>query len=137
VPDWRRRTAYVCGPTGLVDLVLAHHEAAGLPVRHERFTPPVPVGAGTGGTVTFSGRGLPGPFRGAAGPTTPLLRAGEEAGALLPHGCRMGICRTCVGRLAAGTVHDLQTGEQHEAGPDQIVRTCVSAAAGDVHIEYP
>lgn len=135
VPDWRARTAYVCGPAGLVDAVVAHHEAAGVAVHHERFTPPTPVAVGTGGTVTFSGRGVR--TTAVAGPATPLLHAGEEAGALLPSGCRMGICRTCVGRLAAGAVHDLQTGERHEAGPDQTVRTCVSAAAGDVRIEYP
>ena len=29
---------------------------------------------------------------------TPILVAGEEAGATLPYGCRMGICHTCVGQ---------------------------------------
>jgi stearoyl-CoA 9-desaturase NADPH oxidoreductase len=69
---------------------------------------------------------------------TPLLVAGEEAGALLPSGCRMGICHTCVGRLTAGAVLDLHTGERHEGDPDgrgDLIQTCVSAAAGDVEID--
>ena len=33
---------------------------------------------------------------------TPILVAGEEAGATLPFGCRMGICHTCVGQAVLG-----------------------------------
>jgi hypothetical protein len=36
--------------------------------------------------------------------------AGEDAGATLPFGCRMGICHTCVGRLRSGRIRDLRTG---------------------------
>jgi ferredoxin len=67
--------------------------------------------------------------------TTPLLIAGEEAGVLMPSGRRMGICHSCVGRLASGRVRDLRTGQVHgEAG--DLVQTCVSAAAGPVEIEF-
>ena len=62
------------------------------------------------------------------------MRAGEAAGALLPNGCRMGICHTCVGRLLSGAVTNLHTGERHDS-PGEPVRTCVSAAAGDVDID--
>jgi stearoyl-CoA 9-desaturase NADPH oxidoreductase len=63
-----------------------------------------------------------------------LLVAGEQAGALLPHGCRMGICNSCIGRLHSGAVRDLRTGDvQHADG--QMVRTCVSAAAGLLEID--
>jgi len=65
---------------------------------------------------------------------TPILVAGEEAGALLPSGCRMGICNSCVGRLTAGAVRDLRTGDIQRAD-GQLVRTCCSAAAGAVEIE--
>jgi stearoyl-CoA 9-desaturase NADPH oxidoreductase len=60
--------------------------------------------------------------------------AGEEAGALLPSGCRMGICFSCVGRLTSGRVRDLRTGEVHGEEGD-IIQTCVSAAAGPCSIE--
>jgi hypothetical protein len=46
----------------------------------------------------------------------------------------MGICQTCGGRLRAGAVRDLRTGELH-ADEGELVRTCVSAAAGPVEIE--
>ena len=46
----------------------------------------------------------------------------------------MGICHTCVGKLAHGRLRDLRTGEVHgEEG--QMVRTCVNAAEGHVEIE--
>jgi stearoyl-CoA 9-desaturase NADPH oxidoreductase len=65
---------------------------------------------------------------------TPLLVVGEQAGALLPSGCRMGICHSCVGRLRSGAVRDLRTGELRDS-EGELVRTCVSAAAGPVEIE--
>lgn len=46
----------------------------------------------------------------------------------------MGICHTCVTRLISGQVRDLRTGEIH--GDDgQAVQTCVSVAAGPVHLD--
>ena len=64
----------------------------------------------------------------------PILVAGEEAGATLPFGCRMGICHTCVGRLCSGKIRDLRTGEVH--GQDgEMVRTCVNAPEGAIEIE--
>ncbi len=79
-------------------------------------------------TFTRSGRTVE------AGPATTLLDAGEGAGALMPSGCRMGICHTCVGRLRDGQVRDVRTGELHGA-PGELVQTCVSVAAGPVEIE--
>ena len=64
----------------------------------------------------------------------PILVAGEDAGATLPFGCRMGICHTCVGRLRSGRIRDLRTGEVH--GQDgEMVRTCINAPEGAVEIE--
>jgi ferredoxin len=65
---------------------------------------------------------------------TPILVAGEEAGAALPFGCRMGICHTCVGRLCSGKVRDLRTGEV-SGSQGEMVRTCVNAPEGAVEIE--
>ena len=63
-----------------------------------------------------------------------ILVGGEEAGATLPYGCRMGICHTCVGVLREGQVRDLRSGEVHgEQG--ETVRTCVNAPEGHVVIE--
>lgn len=133
VPDWGARQTWACGPTGLLDALTEHWARAGDPdtLHVERFVPPAPVTDGaTGGTVRFTTSGIDA----AAGPGTPLMVAGEAAGALLPNGCRMGICHTCVGRLRSGAVRDLHTGDLHDT-PGEPVRTCVSGAAGDVEIE--
>jgi ferredoxin len=49
----------------------------------------------------------------------------------------MGICHTCVGKLQAGAVRDLQSGELVDAAdqPGRPVRTCVSAPAGDITLD--
>jgi stearoyl-CoA 9-desaturase NADPH oxidoreductase len=139
VPDWRTRTLLVCGPEGMLDAFSAAAAQAGVTCLVERFRPPEPVAEGTGGRVTFAASGIVAE----ADAVTPLLRAGEDAGALLPSGCRMGICHTCVGRLRSGAVRDLQTGELHSADDTTgsaadtavVVRTCVSAAAGDCRLD--
>lgn len=132
VPDWRERAALVCGPEGLLTAFTDHYDAAGLSdaLTHERFRAPRPVVSGTGGTVRFTSSRVDAD----AGPTSTLLDAGEAAGALLPSGCRMGVCHTCVGRLRSGAVRDVRTGELH-TDPGVIVQTCITAAAGDVEID--
>ncbi|GAB2830482.1 ferredoxin reductase [Actinoallomurus bryophytorum] len=129
-PDWADRTAWVCGPAGMLEEV--QKQWAGLEDRlHiERFRPAVPEAPGDGGRVRFtkSGRETD------AGGGVPLLVAGEEAGVVMPSGCRMGICHSCVARLAAGRVRDLRTGQVHGDAGD-LVQTCVSSATGPVQIE--
>ncbi|WP_083731221.1 MULTISPECIES: ferredoxin reductase [Protofrankia] len=130
-PDWTERWAWACGPTGLLDDAEASWQRAGLAdrLRVERFQPAVRRG-GVGGRVRFvrSGR------EANAGGDTPLLVVGENAGVLMPSGCRMGICHSCVARLTAGRVRDLRTGLEH-GDEGELVQTCVSAAAGDVEID--
>ena len=64
----------------------------------------------------------------------PALVAGEEVGAALPFGCRMGICHTCVGRLCSGRVRDLRTGKV-SGTEGEMVRTCINAPEGPVEID--
>ncbi|NKE61142.1 ferredoxin reductase [Lentzea sp. PSKA42] len=132
VPDWADRETWACGPAGLLDTAEEHwtrHGKAGR-LHTERFRPTVVV-AGEGGEVTFSTTGKTVDADGA----TPLLNVGEEAGVLMPSGCRMGICFGCVTPLKAGAVRDLRTGEITEAEPGVLIQTCVSAAAGPCDIE--
>ncbi|GAA2135177.1 NADPH oxidoreductase [Kitasatospora kazusensis] len=132
VPDWAERETWACGPGGLLDAVEEHWTGHGLLERlhTERFRPRIVV-AGDGGEVTFSATGRTVDADGA----TPLLDIGEEAGVLMPSGCRMGICFGCVTPLKAGAVRDLRTGEITEAEPGVLIQTCVSAAAGPCDIE--
>ena len=134
VPDWRSRQTWACGPTAMLDDVEQHWDAAGLADRMhtERFRPTV-VAAGEGGTVSFTRSGT---VVDADGSTT-LLDAGEDAGVIMPSGCRMGICFGCVVGLREGAVRDLRDGELTTAVPEDGIRiqTCVSAAAGACDID--
>ncbi|MDQ2723563.1 MAG: 2Fe-2S iron-sulfur cluster binding domain-containing protein, partial [Actinomycetota bacterium] len=93
------------------------------------FTVALAGGGGEGGTVTFQTSGKTAEVDGA----TTLMDAGEGAGVQMPFGCRMGICQSCVVGLKEGSVRDLRSGAEHQAG-DRI-QTCVSAAAGDCTLE--
>jgi stearoyl-CoA 9-desaturase NADPH oxidoreductase len=133
VRDLPRRDTWACGPTGLLDALGEYWKSTlNRPdqLNTERFRPVVATTTGQGGTVrlTVSDREVD------ADGATPILVAGEAAGALLPSGCRMGICHSCVGRLTSGAVRDLRTGEIQWA-EGQMVRTCCSAAAGVAEIE--
>jgi ferredoxin-NADP reductase len=133
-PDWREREAFVCGPSGMIEALRERWEAEADPARlHlEHFAPVAGVGEGErgdGGRVRFLGSDITAESDG----SKPILDAGEEAGATLPFGCRMGICHTCVGKLCSGRVRDLRTGEV-SGSPGETVRTCVNAPEGDVEI---
>lgn len=133
-PDWRERRAYVSGPGEMLDALDRHWREEGDPelLEMERFQPVIGGGdalAGEGGTIRFTKSGVEVACDGG----TPILTAGEEAGAELPYGCRMGICHTCIGRLCSGEVRDLRTGEVY-GQEDEMVRTCVNAPEGDVEI---
>ena len=132
-PDWRERHAYASGPGEMLDALVRHWREEGDPelLEMERFQPVIggSAVAGEGGAIRFTKSGVETRCDGG----TPILVAGEEAGAELPFGCRMGICHTCIGRLCSGEVRDLRTGEVY-GQEDEMVRTCVNAPEGDVEI---
>ncbi len=135
-PDWRERAAYACGPTDFLDAATELWERDGDDATHagltiERFAPVLLEGSGgEGGLLTFekSDKEVE------AGGDVPLLEAGEECGVVMPSGCRMGICRSCLVPLVAGKVRDLRTGEVH-GDEGELIQTCVNAAAGPVHLD--
>lgn len=128
-PDWTSRVVWVCGPPAMLDEITAHWTGPADRLHVERFRP-VPPDEGEGGRVRFTRSGRETDADGGA----PLLVVGENAGVLMPSGCRMGICYSCVARLRSGRVRDLRTGQVHGEEGDMI-QTCVSAAAGPVEIE--
>ncbi|AXG14473.1 ferredoxin reductase [Intrasporangium calvum] len=134
-PDWRRRAAYACGPADFLDEATAlwesHAAEAAADLTIERFAPALlPGTGGAGGLVTFekSDKEIE------ADGDTPLLEAGEQCGVVMPSGCRMGICRSCLTPLVAGRVRDLRTGEVH-GDEGELIQTCINAAAGPVHLD--
>ncbi len=133
-PDWRERDAFVSGPAELLDALIARWESDGDPDRLnlERFQPIIggDSSEGEGGAIRF----LKSDIEANSDGGTPILVAGEDAGATLPFGCRMGICHTCVGKLCSGRIRDLRTGEV-SGQEGEMVRTCVNAPEGDIEIE--
>jgi ferredoxin len=84
-------------------------------------------------TITFQPAGWTVPA-----PTyTSILHAAEQAGIDLPSSCRNGTCRTCICRLASGTVRyrvewpGLSFDEKREG----YVLPCVAVPEGDVTVE--
>ena len=137
VPDLAERTTYACGPAGLLDALQAHHDDAGLELFTEQFRTSTVV-AGEGGTVTFARNGTVVEADGA----TPILDAAEDAGVLMPSGCRMGICYGCVLPLREGAVRDLRNGDlttvtaaESDTG-GVLIQTCINAAAGACDIDH-
>jgi stearoyl-CoA 9-desaturase NADPH oxidoreductase len=133
--DWRERETFLCGPAGLLEALQERWRDDGDPARlHvEHFQPDARVGdgeRGAGGTIRFRTSGVEASSDG----EQPILLAGEQAGAVLPYGCRMGICHSCIGRLRAGQVRDLRTGRVH-GQPGEMLRTCINAPEGAVEID--
>jgi ferredoxin-NADP reductase len=132
--DWRDREAFISGPADMLDAMRDRweREADCDHLHMERFQPIVGEGdaeQGEGGTVKF----LDSDIEAESDGSQPILVAGEEAGATLPFGCRMGICHTCVGKLCSGQVRDLRTGKV-SGSTGEMVRTCVNAPEGPVEI---
>jgi ferredoxin-NADP reductase len=123
------RDIYVCGPPGLVDLVIGLGEEAGATVHHERFVAPPrrPVVAGTPATVQLRARRVTLPA------AAPLLVELEGAGERPAHGCRMGICNSCRCKKVSGTVEDLTTG-LISSEPNEEIRLCTSIARSDLEL---
>jgi ferredoxin-NADP reductase len=131
VPDLSERQVWACGPNEMLDDLEADSGFDGR-LRVERFRPTLRSDGG-GGTVTFAKSGVVVATDG----SEPLLDSGEGAGVLMPSGCRMGICFSCVLPLREGAVRDLRDGQLTVAEPgDSIpIQTCISAAAGPCTIE--
>lgn len=137
VPDWRERETWICGPTPMLDAFEEHYEAEGRSelLHVERFRPTV-LEVGEGGTASLRVGGETTTLDVDGGTT--ILDAAEDAGVLMPSGCRMGICFACVLPMTDGAVRDLRTGDLTTTTPDDPavkVQTCISAVAGSCTIE--
>ena len=133
VPDLQERTTFACGPAGLLDALEHHHAERGLQLLTEQFRV-TPLVVGEGGTVSFLKNGTELEATG----DRPILEQAEEAGVLMPSGCRMGICYSCVLPMREGSVRDLRTGEITTAveGDGVKIQTCINAAAGSCQIDH-
>ncbi|REE98081.1 ferredoxin reductase [Thermomonospora umbrina] len=130
--DWADRPTWACGPPGFLADLAEHWDTHGIgaALRQESFHPlRYAEDDGDGGRVRFTLSGKTAEAEGG----TPLLETGEAAGVLMPSGCRMGICRSCLTPLGEGTVRDLRTGEL-TSGEGKYIQTCISTPVGPVEL---
>ena len=133
VPDLDARVTLACGPAGLLDALTTHHAERELELLTEQFRVATLV-TGEGGTVDLTVSGIS--FE--ASGDRPILDQAEDAGVLMPSGCRMGVCFGCVLPLREGVVRDLRSGDITTAveGDGVNIQTCISAAAGPCRIDH-
>ncbi|MFO0676148.1 MAG: ferredoxin reductase [Polyangiaceae bacterium] len=135
VPDLASREAFMCGPSGMMDALAPAWTETGLDdlLRTERFTAPTPAKVPTTApekvrlTLVGSNRAMD------ATPDESLLEVLEGAGMKPAHGCRMGICNTCLCKKKSGAVLDTTTGAV-STDADEDIRLCVSRALSDVEL---
>jgi ferredoxin len=84
-------------------------------------------------TITFQPAG----WRVPAPADTAILHAAEQAGIELPSSCRNGTCRTCICRLASGSVRYLVEwpGLSFDEKREGYVLPCVAVPVGDVVVD--
>lgn len=137
VPDWQQREAFVCGPRGLMSTVKGLFAERGLQehVHNESFQPEwqpaVPMRElGANRRLTFAKSGVE--CEASAGVS--LLEQAEQAGLRPLHGCRIGICHTCVCTKLAGRVRNELTGVTSDAH-DEEIQLCIHTPVGDVSLD--
>lgn len=128
VPDLTDRVTLACGPGPLLDDLRTVIPDVRTESFHASDLPGSVDPADLGGEIELGTTGVTASSTG----TTTVLDAAEAAGVPLVHGCRMGICRTCVVPVTDGTAVDLRDGAVY--GPGEQIRTCCSVPSGHLAI---
>lgn len=136
VPDLAERETMLCGPAGMMEALAPTWIESGLlhRLKTERFAPVARLASPAGAApakvklaLVRSGRTV------LTQQSETLLEQLERAGEQPAHGCRMGICNTCVCRKTSGVVEDIVTGVV-SSEPDEDIRLCVSRARTDIEL---
>ena len=126
-----RRRVLACGPGGFVQAARIRLDGQVASFDAEAFSKPA-MARGDDGEVQVqlaaSGRTL----RLARGQS--LLEGLEAQGIHPPHGCRMGICNTCVCGRQSGSTRNILTDEL-SSEPSSQVRLCISAPSTDLILD--
>jgi ferredoxin-NADP reductase len=136
-PDAADRTAWLCGPYGLIETgrsLLLDLGVTEQDIHHELFGPR-PIEPNTikqAGSVYFSRSGVR--VATTKQSTTPLLTLAEQARLNPISGCRMGVCHQCTCRKQHGLVYNTLTGQTSDTGGEDI-QLCVSLPVGDVQLD--
>lgn len=139
-PDWQQREAFVCGPRGLMTTVKALFAERALQehVHSESFQPEwqalAPVRAltasGAKNRLVFAKSKL----QSDACAGVSLLEQAEHVGLRPLHGCRMGICKTCLCTKLSGRVRNELSGEVSDAR-DEEIQLCIHTPLSDVSLD--
>lgn len=131
--DHSNAEAYVCGPETLIAAAESIWSKDQLEhkLHTELFSLPEPivVAGDAVGSVRFTRSGVEAENDGQS-----LLVQAEQSDLSPRHGCRMGICHTCVCRIESGTVRHVRTGEVKSVN-NELVQICVNAPVGDLEID--
>jgi len=132
VPDLASRHTLLCGPEGLISDVCALWDEMGLgsQLQLERFSAPRPVAVPGSAKRVHAERSAQ-VFTQTPGKS--LLEAAEAAGLQPKHGCRAGLCRSCLCKKHSGTARNLLTGLS-STQPDEWIQLCVSVAETDLEL---
>jgi ferredoxin-NADP reductase len=143
VPHWRQCETYVCGPTRLMDAARTLWQRHGLERRlHLEYFQPAGRGVRVARVAEAHGAEVlqhrlvfqksGAEHTGQA--TCSLLEQAEAAGLHPVHGCRMGVCRSCVCRKLSGSVRNEITG-QVSGAPDEYIQLCISTPCSTVVLD--
>lgn len=130
-PALAQAVVLACGPGGFVQAASQRLAGEVAAFQAEAFSAPAPAAGDEGEVDVVLSR---------SGRTLRLARnrsllEGLEAHGLKPlHGCRMGICNTCVCRRESGATRHLLSGQHHDE-PAAPVRLCVQAPSTDLILE--
>ncbi len=136
--DVTDRTAYLCGPPGMIETAKQSLMNLGLDpsnMHHESFGPSIttPSTLNSNTKVHFAASDVVVEHASQNTPQSLLMTA--EAAKLNPlSGCRMGVCHQCQCRKKQGVVYNTLTQQFSEAGSEDI-QLCVSIPATDVTLE--
>ena len=124
---------FACGSSGFVQAATSSCEFRKLPLISEAFTPPQAQTSNTESTQhdVFLRRSN---LHLQLSNQSPLLEQLENAGVSVPSGCRQGICNTCTCVRNSGTTADAFSGVVDNE-PSQIIKLCVSRAAGNIELD--
>jgi stearoyl-CoA 9-desaturase NADPH oxidoreductase len=136
VPDFAERFTALCGPRSLMGWVRECYAAAGASDRLvcEDFRGGLAVRGEGADALSLQVHCAVSSRRFQSAGAQALLIEAEDAGLSPKHGCRAGICRTCLCRKRSGRVENLLTGVICDE-PDRWIQLCVSVARSDVEIE--
>ena len=134
--DVHQRTAYICGPSPMIQQarnVLAELGLSNDNVHFEYFgAAPIEIENNQQGVVHFeTSKKL---LLTEKNNTQTLLEHAEAQGLSPVSGCRIGVCHQCICKKKSGVVFNTRTNKYSDTGSEEI-QLCISVAQGDVVLD--